>query len=212
VCRRKNWREKYHLAQEAVAAGGVGVAGEVTHLGGKMENNTAIVLSWISAIGAITTPFLLIVVSAILANVSKKQEKVYELQAKLQDDRLRIYNSLLEPFIIAATPEALLSNDKRFKGMSPGDAAGKILSTTEYKQLEFKLLLIGSDSVIKAYSEIKKYFFSGKFDGTQEATAHIIKLEGNWIVEIRKSVGNEDTKVTYRDTAWYFVKDAEKII
>lgn len=28
VCRRKNWHEKYHLAQEAVAAGGVGIVGE----------------------------------------------------------------------------------------------------------------------------------------------------------------------------------------
>jgi hypothetical protein len=29
VCRRKNWREKYHLAQEAVAACGAGIDGEV---------------------------------------------------------------------------------------------------------------------------------------------------------------------------------------
>ncbi|MGD8455888.1 MAG: hypothetical protein PVF83_05850 [Anaerolineales bacterium] len=173
--------------------------------------NNSNTLQWISAIGSIITPILIAIVGAVLARVASRQEKVLEMQAKLQDDRIAIYNTILEPYIIALTPEGLLNKNKRFRGKAPGDAASEIITTTEYKNAEFKLLLIGSDGVVKAYNEIKKFFYQNKMDGTEEATKQMLRIQAQLILEIRKSVGNEGTKISQMDAIWWFVKDADKV-
>ena len=59
-------------------------------------------------------------------------------------------------------------------------------------------------------SELRKFFFTQKFDGTEEATKQLLRLQAQFILEIRKSVGNEETKVSQMDVIWWFVKDADK--
>jgi hypothetical protein len=50
VCRRKNWREKLHLAQEAVAAGGVGVVGEIrSKMAGEYKNQHFVTEAYLRA-------------------------------------------------------------------------------------------------------------------------------------------------------------------
>ena len=71
-------------------------------------------LQWISAIGAIITPIVLVIVGAILTRVATRQEKVLELQAKLQDDRIAIYNRILEPYIIVTIPAEIFARDKKY--------------------------------------------------------------------------------------------------
>ena len=109
--------------------------------------NEPTILNWITAISAVITPILLVILSFVFARISRTQERIQNLQEKLQTDRIAVYNSILEPYIIIATPDAILQKQKKYQhsNKSSGELAGEMILTTEYKQTEFKLLLIGSD-------------------------------------------------------------------
>ena len=111
------------------------------------------------AIGAIVTPLVLAIVGYILTRVATRQEKVLELQAKLQDDRIAIYNRILEPYIIATIPAEIFAKDKKYQDKNPGAIASELILNPEYKQAGFKLLMIGSDGVMTSYKKLKKYFY-----------------------------------------------------
>jgi hypothetical protein len=81
-----------------------------------------------------------------------------------------------------------------------------------YKHLEFKLFLIGSDGVVQAYNRLKKHYYSQNENPDPESGKKAITLVAKLIAEIRKSVGNEDTKMTYKDAVWWLVKDADKLL
>ncbi|HEC35298.1 MAG TPA: hypothetical protein ENI39_02045 [Anaerolineae bacterium] len=170
------------------------------------------VLDWITVISSLATPILVLVLSAIFASIGRRQEKLYELQQKLQDDRIRVYDSILEPYIVMATPEEVLHKQERYREKTSGDAASEIITTPEYKQAEFRLFLMGSDEVVRAYNQLKQFYYSGVLDGSQEATKEALTLIAKLVLAIRKSVGNEKTKISYRDAVWWFIKDADKIL
>lgn len=46
---------------------------------------------------------------------------------------------------------------------------------------------------------MKKFFYQDKLDGTEEATRQMLRIQAQLILEIRKSVGNEDTKISQMD-------------
>lgn len=175
--------------------------------------NEPTILDWITAVSSVVTPILLVVLSFVFAKISRTQERIQNLQEKLQADRIAVYNSILEPYIVMAVPDDILHKQKKYQrsDKGSGDIAAEIISTTEYKQAEFKLLLIGSDSAVQAYNNLKKYYYSGKLDGTIETTKAVMTLIAKLVLEIRKSVGNENTKLSYRDAIWWFVKDADTL-
>jgi hypothetical protein len=173
--------------------------------------NAPTVLDWITGISAIITPILLVVLSFVFARISRTQERIQNLQEKLQTDRIAVYNSILEPYIVIATPDAVLQKQKKYQHSNKGsaDIASEIITTTEYKQAEFKLLLIGSDSVVQAYNSLKKFYYSDKTDGTEENTKQALTLVAKLVLEIRRSVGNENTNLSYVDAIWWFAKDVD---
>jgi hypothetical protein len=174
--------------------------------------DTSSILQWISAIGSIVTPILIVIIGAMLSRNASKQEKIIELQLKLQDDRTILYSKILEPFIIAATPKILLAKDKRFSGKDSGEAASTLIMKPEYKLAEFKLLFWGSDEVVKAYNSVKIFAFSGQPDGTEESTKKFIQLISNLIIEMRQGITNEKTKLSFDEIIWWFTKDANKFL
>jgi hypothetical protein len=171
------------------------------------------VFDWVTTISSIVTPLMLLILSYLFTKISKTQENIQNLQEKLHADRIAIYNAILEPYIIIATPDAILKKQKKYQHLNKGsgDIAAEIITTPEYKQSEFKLFMIGSDSVVKAYNSLKKYYYSEKLDGTIETTKEALTLVAKLVLEIRKSVGNENTKLSHLDAIWWFVKDADKV-
>ena len=69
-----------------------------------MEENTWI--DYLTAIGAVATPLLVIVLSAIGWRFKSSIERKVDLENRLRDDRIEIYNQILEPFIILLMPDA----------------------------------------------------------------------------------------------------------
>ena len=118
---------------------------------------------WITALGSlgsIATPIVVLILTAIGRRYRQSIERRLQLEEKLRDDRVAIYNKILEPFIIAFTPEAVWKSDSRNKHKDKSEAMTSSLLSMEYRQTAFKLSLIGSDAVIRAYNDLMQNAFN----------------------------------------------------
>lgn len=173
-----------------------------------MENIT--ILDWISTISAIAIPFLMVVITFLFTQLRSREEKAFEVLNKLQDDRIDVYNTILEPYIAIATPIEILRQERKYQGKDSGEVAVKLISKPAYKRAEFKLFLMGSDEVVRAYNNLKKFYYSNGGSGTTEGTEQTYILMATLLTEIRRNLGYEKTKITHKDALWWFVRDVDK--
>ncbi len=78
-----------------------------------MEEKTWV--DYLTAIGSLATPLLVIILSAIGWRFKSSVERKIDLENRLRDDRIDIYNQILEPFIILLMSEAAWMQDKKIK-------------------------------------------------------------------------------------------------
>ncbi|MEZ9124986.1 hypothetical protein AB4145_00100 [Vibrio splendidus] len=78
-------------------------------------------LDVVTAIGSIATPIIVLVVSSVGWKIKQNIERKIELENKLRDDRIDIYNQILEPFIIILMSDAAWEMDKRNRGKNKAD-------------------------------------------------------------------------------------------
>lgn len=180
------------------------------------------ILDYITAIGAIATPIMVLLLSGIgwyLGHQFEKtrsredhlRERADELEEKLRGYRTEIYNQILEPFIILFTKDEGLPKDKEYRGKSKVDAASAKIISLEYKQAAFKLLLMGSDEVVKAYSNLMQFFYTGQLgEKSERTTKEMMVLLGILLLEIRKSVGNETTGLHHLEMLEFLITDIRK--
>lgn len=69
-------------------------------------------LDIISVIGSVTTPILVLILTAIGWKYRKFVERKMQLEEKLRDDRINICNQILEPFIILLMTDNAWQLDK----------------------------------------------------------------------------------------------------
>lgn len=168
-------------------------------------------LDYLSAIGAITTPIFVLALTAVGWRLRKTVERKVELENQLREDRVAIYNDILEPFIIILMSDAAWEHNKQNKGKDKNEiATGKMLSL-EYRKLAFKLSLVGSDQVVLAYNELMQFFYSqGDAPAAETGLKVMMELLGTFLLAIRRSMGNEFTKVTNWQMLEWFMKDVRK--
>lgn len=65
--------------------------------------------------------------------VRERELHIRKVEEKLREERLTIYDALLEPFILALTKPEGLEGDKRFKGMTPSEAGQKLITDIKSK-------------------------------------------------------------------------------
>lgn len=78
-----------------------------------MEEKTWV--DYLTAIGSVATPLLVIILSAVGWRFKSSVERKIDLENRLRDDRIDIYNQILEPFIILLMSEAAWMQDKKIK-------------------------------------------------------------------------------------------------
>ena len=169
-------------------------------------------LDYVAAIGAIATPILVLFLTAVGWKLKQSVERRRELENKLHDDRIVTYNHILEPFIMILMSEAAWSHDPKNKGRKKEDLATTKMLSLEYRNYGFKLALVGSDAVVTAYNDLMQFFFS-QSDGstpTEDKLKRMLSLLGTFLLEIRKSMGNETTKLTNWQMLEWFINDARK--
>ena len=181
-------------------------------------------LDTLSAVATVATPIMLAILGGIgwliQNNIVKSQARqetqalrIRELEDKLREDRITTYNALLEPFFILFTSEAAFAQDPKYKNKNKNDIAMARMLSVEYRQIGFKLSLVAGDAVVRAYNSLMQFFYHTESDlrPIDEKTAHWIGLMATLLLEIRKSMGNESSKLDRWEMIEWFMMDAPKI-
>lgn len=158
-------------------------------------------MNWLQILG----PSLLIVLGGIVSWFVKS--RIEELQAtheELNEERRKIYKELLEPYIKVFV-------GIKSKGRSEEQAIQQITSY-DYRKTAFALNLFGSDKVIRAYNNLMQYVYKFEAGGSQGSQAReMMRLWGMLLLEIRKSLGNKETKLDEFDMLRGMIKDIDKL-
>lgn len=171
-------------------------------------------IQYITAFGSIATPLLVLTLTAIGWRYKQSIERKLKLEEKLRDDRVEIYNKILEPFSIFLMSDAAWESDKRNKGKDKNEIATNQMLTIEYRKDSFKLSLMGSDEVVIAFNNLMQYFFSQKNhqgETSDDQLKSMLALLGDFLLEIRRSTGNEHTKIDNWGMLEWFMTDARQM-
>ncbi len=181
-------------------------------------------LDYVTAFGTVATPVLVLILTgigwhiksrleAVRESENKKLDRIRELEDKLREDRIEIYNALLEPFFVLFTTDVVFSQDPKYKGKNKKEySIGKML-TVDYRKVGFKLSLIADDSVVMAYNQLMQFFYHTKENPAEPEihTSQWLHLLGNLLLEIRKSLGNKETKVDEWEMLEWFITDVQNM-
>ncbi|MBN9132628.1 MAG: hypothetical protein J0H48_04575 [Nitrosospira multiformis] len=169
-------------------------------------------LDYLTGIGSIATPVLVLALTAVGWRLRRKLERRIELEDKLRDDRINIYNQILEPFIMLLMTDAAWQYDKQNKGKNKNDIAVSKMLSFEYRKQGFKLSLIGSDQVVIAYNDLMQYFYTqgDSLGNSEESLKIIMSLLGKFLLQIRRSMGNDMTQLNHWQMLEWFMVDARK--
>ena len=182
-------------------------------------------LDYVTAIGAVATPLLVLLLTGIGWQVRRRLERAKELEDqrseriraledKLRADRVAIYNALLEPFFVLFTTDAVFGSDPKYKGKSKDALSIGRMLTVEYRKVGFQLALIGTDEVVRAYNDLMQFFYHQEESDLplETRTAQWIALLGTLFLEIRRSMGNEHTSLGRWEMLEWFMTDAKKMM
>ncbi|RPI71515.1 MAG: hypothetical protein EHM38_03755 [Geobacteraceae bacterium] len=170
-------------------------------------------VGYLTAAGAVATPLLVAVLGGIGWKIRNRIERQLELERKLREDRIAVYNALLEPFIIFFTSDEAWKADPKNKGKDKDELGARALLSLDYKRNAFRLTVLGSDGVLRAYNALMQHFFlnTDKPASSQENLKIMVEKIGTLVLEIRKSMGNEDTKLSHWEMLEWFLKDINQI-
>ncbi|MDE0098547.1 MAG: hypothetical protein OXM87_02865 [Truepera sp.] len=120
----------------------------------------------------------------------ESQRRAEKLEAAMRADRLEIYNEILAPLVVLLSPAV---NPKEAEN-DPVARMGalKKMESVSYRQTAFKLSLFAADNVVREYSKLMQFF--RKYDPA-ESGIQGMKIFGRFLLEIRKSVGNETSSL-----------------
>lgn len=170
-------------------------------------------LDYLTAFGAVATPVLVLVLTGVGWKFRKSIDRRLELEDKLREDRINTYNIILEPFTLLLMTQAAWEHDKQNKNKNKDDIAIAKLLSLDYRKAAFKLSLVANDDVVLAYNEMMQFFYSQgdspiASDGNLKT---MLSLHGRFLLEIRKSMGNEATKLNRWQMLEWFMTDVRTI-
>lgn len=169
-------------------------------------------LDTIVAISSIATPIVLLALAAIGWIFRSRVERRFALEDKLRDDRVETYYQILEPYIIMFMADAAWNSDPKNKNKSKFDVGSRKMLSLEYRKQGFRLALFGSDEVMRSYNKLMQYFFTRDANSpvTKEVVRDSISMIGELILEIRRSVGNSETKLDRLEMLEWFLSEMDE--
>jgi hypothetical protein len=170
-------------------------------------------LDYLTAFGAAATPVFVLVLTGIGWKFRKSIDRRLELEDKLREDRINTYNIILEPFTLLLMTQAAWEHDKQNKNKNKDDIAIAKLLSLDYRKAAFKLSLVANDDVVLSYNEMMQFFYSqGDSPITSDENLKtMLSLHGSFLLEVRKSMGNEATKLDRWQMLEWFMTDVRKI-
>ena len=169
-------------------------------------------IDYLTAIAAVATPVLVAFLAAVGWRLRTRLERQAALEDQLRSDRIEIYNSILEPFVLLLTTDAAWHADPKNKHRDKDQIAQQRLLSVDYRKQAFQLSLVGSDNVVKAYNNLMQFFY-GRGETTKFAEADVkqmMVLLGSFLLEIRRSAGGDETELNSWDMLEWMFTDARK--
>ncbi len=167
-------------------------------------------LEYVTAFGAVATPIFVLLLTGVGWRLRQKFERQLELEDKLRSDRIEIYNKILEPFIVLFISDEAWKQNKKNRNTDKVAYAKQILFSLDYRIAAFMMSLIGSDEVVTAYNDLFQYFYQNdqSVESSPASSKEMLKLLGNFLLEVRRSMGNEATKLKWLDMLEWWLKEA----
>lgn len=167
-------------------------------------------LDYVTALGAVATPILVLALTALGWRIRQRLERKQELEDALREGRLETYDTILEPFTILMTPDAVWRADPKNRNQDRVASATRIVQSIEYRKAAFRLSLFAADPVIRAYNEFYQYLAQVKLSGKEADSPEIMGRLGAFLLEIRRSVGI-DTELDRFEMLEWFLPDARRL-
>lgn len=173
------------------------------------SSNTTTWVEYVTALGSVLTPMLVLILTAVGWKLRSKIERQIKLEELLRKDRVEIYNRILAPFIMLFMTDHAWKTDPKNRNKNQNQLATQLMLSLEYRETAFQMSLMGSDAVVKAYNDLMQLFFhhdeSKDFDFEE-----VGRLLGTFLLEIRRSMGNESTNLDHWEMLEWFITDARK--
>ena len=149
---------------------------------------------------AIITGVVVWFATSKMMQYSREREQFLERQRK-------VYFDLLDPQIKMFTA-IQLENAKKQKEI---DCIIKEMKSYEGRKRQFELNLIGSDDVVRANNKYWQHLYKTEQNQNKgianEDSFETIRLFGDILVEVRKSLGNNNTKLSSTEMLEFLIKD-----
>lgn len=171
-------------------------------------------IDYLTAIGSLATPILVLLLTAVGWKYRQSMERKIKIEEKLRDDRIEIYNKILEPFVILLMSDAAWTSEPKNKNRDKNTIATSQMLSLDYRKASFKLSLIGSDEVVVSFNDLFQYFYNHAEEGQTYSKSNLkemMVLLGTFLLKIRKSMGNESTKLDNWAMLEWFMTDARKM-
>lgn len=160
----------------------------------------------ITAIGSIATPILLLIFGGIGASYrnhmdkknqmeAERREKEQKLAEAMREERLVIYNQVMEPFVLIMTKN------------KEGSDLATIFSSKQYVHAVLKFNIFASDEAVQAHNQLRKYAYASVGQNSPENAKQFMDLLGNLFLQIRKDSGNEQTNLDSKSMFVGLLKD-----
>jgi len=169
-------------------------------------------IDYLTAFGSIATPILVLALTGVGWQIRRRMERRAELEDKLREDRISTYNQILEPFIMLLSPDdASESGSGKGRGKGGKAEARRKLLSVDYRKAAFKMSLVGSDGVVTSFNNLMQHFYhSGESEeegANLDELSRTTELLGRFLLEIRKSMGNDATKLDEWSMIMWWLKD-----
>ncbi|WP_422858558.1 hypothetical protein ACOKFD_14485 [Flagellimonas sp. S174] len=153
---------------------------------------------------AVLSPILLTLGGIISWAIKSKKEEYLTVQEKSREQKITIYETLLEPFIILFT-WTLSEKEKQ-------QATKKILSI-EYKKAAFSLTSFGSDEVLGSFNRMMQAFFQSEQEeikpNAESYAIVMLTFLADFMLEIRKDIYDKSTSAKRSDMLKFMITDIE---
>ena len=163
-------------------------------------------IDWVDLLATLATPLVI----AILGWVFLARQKKNELQAARYDslriERLEVYQTILEPFVIAFIADAVWDSDPNRRGKTKESLMIEKIHSSEFRRAAFQMSFVGTDQVVRAYNAVMQSAFRGDLNGTSA-----VLLLAQFLLEVRRSAGNEDTKLESVEMLAGIITDIENV-
>jgi hypothetical protein len=129
-------------------------------------------------------------------------EAINRAKESLHAERRKAYSDVLDPFI------------RIFAGIKNPQEHAKAMKhilSYEYKKAAFEFSLIGADDVVRSFNELMGYIYSSS-DSESPSPGDLLKYWGLFLLEIRKNVGNPETKLLAADMLRSQIKDIDEVL